>query len=131
MNDVTSLIKNLIDITEASSDLNRQLDELKAQKAEVQRELIDQLKLSGLQAASAHGKLARIVSKVNYSIMDPDEFLNLDDKYHTASLYTVNSNKLNAFCKDITELNDGELPIDIAKTLQGYQYDTISLVKAK
>lgn len=128
--ELETLITKYNQIAESLSDANALVEDLKLQKTGLRNQIIESLKAAGLTAAAADGKTMQIVSKKQYSILDVDAFAALDDVYHTASLFSVNSNKLNSFCKDI-EATMGEVPEDLAATLRAYEYEDLSVRKIR
>ena len=131
MVDLSELIQQYIDLSEEYSDLSHRVDEVKARKQAVADEIKQVLLDNELDGAVACGKQVQIVAKKSYTIRDMDSFLAFADKYHTDALFSINSNKLNAFANDLAEANGGELPSDIAPSLKEFEYTTLSVRKAK
>lgn len=128
--ELDKLIQSFNTVSAKLAEANSKVDELKYEKQELQERIINALHDSGLDAAAADGKTVQIVKKKQYSILDFDAFTALDDVYHTGSLFSVNSNKLNSFCKDL-EATFGEMPEDICSTLKTFEYETLSVRKIK
>lgn len=131
MVDISELIKQYVDLTEEYTDLSHRADEVKARRAAVAEEIKNTLMDNELDGAVAAGKQVQIVAKKKYTIRDMDAFLALADKYHTDALFSINSNKLDAFAHDLADSNGGELPGDIAASLKEFEYTTLSVRKAK
>ena len=131
MVDISELIKQYIDLSEEYTDLTHRADEIKARRQAVSNEIMQVLMDNELEGATAYGKQVTMVAKKSYTIRDMDAFLALADKYHTDSLFSINSNKLNAFANDLAEAHGGELPEDIAPSLKEFEYTTLSVRKAK
>lgn len=131
MTDITDLVKKYNDLCEAYRDLSNELDNIKAMKSQIQTQIIDVLKANNLEGAVAEGKQLQIIKKRQYSLFDTDAFIAVDDKYHTAALFSVNSNKLNAFLNDLCSVNEGELPEDIKPAIKCFEYETLSVRKSK
>lgn len=129
--ELNELIEQYNEVAAKYTELNNKLDEVKLEKASLKNQLIDALKARNLEAVGAHGKNVQIVKKRNYSILDVEKFTALDDYYHTASLFSINSNKLNAFCRDLEAVNDGVLPDDLMQSLKVFEYEDISVRKIK
>lgn len=128
--DTTELISRLMAVNEECSELSRQLEEVKAIRTQVRAELIERINRCGVEAVSAYGKTAKVVTKRTYTIIDPELFAAQDDKYKTMALYSVNSKKLSAFCNEL-EASYGKVPDDLAKALNVYEYYDLSFTNLK
>ena len=134
-NPLLELASKLSALRERKEALKEEEKQLNDEIADVEQQLVDMMIDEEMQNFTYSGKLFYLNQQVRVSPraeVKEKVFAWLKDNGYEDLVYeTVNSNRFSAFCKELMEENDGELPEDLAGLVNIFEKTAIGLRKAK
>jgi hypothetical protein len=134
-NPLLELASKLSALRERKEALKEEEKQLNDEIADVEQQLVDMMISEEMQNFTYSGKLFYLNQQVRVSPraeVKEKVFAWLKDNGYEDLVYeTVNSNRFSAFCKELMEENDGELPEDLAGLVNVFERTAVGMRKAK